>query len=129
MGERRKYLKKLVSCVVAVQIDLDTEGFSYSKWGGPQQCRAGDWLVNNEGDVYTVNRESFEHTYRLQSPGLYAKVTPVWAEIAEQAGEIRTKEGLTHYEPGDYLVFNGPDGEDGYAISRDRFEGMYEPAS
>lgn len=111
-----------------MQIDLDTEGFSYRKWGDLQQCRAGDWLVNNEGDVYTVARDTFERTYRLLSPGVYVKVTPVWAEAAEQAGQIRTKEGLTHYEAGDYLVFNDPDGEDGYAVSADLFEAIYEPA-
>ena len=58
--------------------------------------------------------------------GIYVKVTPVWAERAGQAGSIATKEGRTHYEAGDYLVFNGEDGSDGYAVSAARFEAMYE---
>jgi hypothetical protein len=128
MGERKKYLKKASLYVVAVRLDLDTEGFTYQKWGGTQTCKAGDWLVDNQGDTYTVDGETFAKTYRRLSPGVYAKATPVWAEEADRAGRIRTKEGLTHYEQGDYIVFNDEDGSDGYAISRESFEEMYEPA-
>ena len=127
MAARRKYRKKATASVVAVQLDLDTEGFRYRKWGGTQTCKAGDWLVNNDGDVYTVDRETFERTYELKSPGVYVKTTPVWAEVAGQAGEITTKEGVTHYDAGAYLVYNEPDGGDGYAVEADSFEEMYEP--
>ena len=47
--------------------------------------------------------------------------------IASAAGDVRTKEGSTHYEAGDYLVFNEPDGRDAYAVSKQAFERMYEP--
>ena len=129
MPERRKYLKKPDSFVVAVQLDLDTEGFIYEKWGGTQTCKAGDWIVSNQGDVYTVDRDTFARTYREVSPGVYAKVAPVWAEVAEHDGQIQTKEGVTHYRAGAYIVYNDPDGGDGYAVDSETFERMYEPVS
>jgi hypothetical protein len=92
-----------------------------------QTCKPGDWLVNNNGDTYTVDRDVFARTYRQTAPGTYVKVSPIWAEVATTAGEVRTKEGATHYKPGDYLVYNEPDGGDGYAVSRENFERMYEP--
>jgi hypothetical protein len=111
-----------------VQLDLETTGFTYQKWGNAQQCKPGDWLVNNDGDTYTVDRQTFERTYRATGPGTYVKVTPVWADVADTPGVIRTKEGGTRYLAGDYLVYNEPDGGDGYAVSKDKFERMYEPS-
>lgn len=128
MGERRKYLKKTTSFVTAVQLDLDSEGFEYTKWGGRQVCRPGDWIVNNDGDTYTVSRSVFESTYKRKSPGVYYKSTPVWAEVATQPGTVKTMEGETTYVAGDYLVSNNEDGSDAYAISRKKFESMYELA-
>lgn len=126
MRTRRRYRKKPDQYVVAVPLDLDTDGFSYRKWGAEQRCKAGDWLVQNGDEVYTVDGEVFTRTYRRVAPGHYLKSTPVWAEQTAEAGSIATKEGRTHYEAGDYLVFNEPDGGDGYAIERARFEDMYE---
>jgi hypothetical protein len=126
MKNRRKYLKRATQLVTAVQVDLDMDGFTYQKWGGMQRCKRGDWLVNNDGDVYTVDGDTFARTYRASGPGTYVKATPVWAEVAEAAGAIRTKEGDTHYSPGDYLVYNQADGGDGYAVERHEFERMYE---
>jgi len=125
---RRKYTKRVTEFVVAVQLDLDTDGFTYRKWGGVQTCKRGDWLVSNDGDTYTVDGESFARTYRPTAPGCFVKTTPVWAEVAEQAGDVRTKEGSTHYDAGDYLVYNQPDGGDAYAVSKEKFERMYAPA-
>ena len=128
MSRRLKYVKRHDQTVLAVQLALDTPGFSYQKWGATQQCQAGDWIVDNAGDVYTVNRESFANTYRRIAPGSYLKVMPVWAEVAAAAGEVRTKEGTTHYRAGDYLVFNEESGGDPYAVSADKFAEMYERA-
>src|SRR3954447_3974410 len=125
---RRMYVKRPSEFVVAVKLDLATDGFTYRKWGGTQTCKRGDWLVNNDGDTYSVDSETFARTYRATGPGTYVKTTPVWAEVAAAAGEVRTKEGATHYEPGDYLVYNEPDGGDAYAVARESFERMYEPA-
>ena len=73
MGNRRRYRKKADQFVVAVQLDLDTDGFSYRKWGAEQRCQQGDWVVDNDGDHYTVDGEVFARTYRKLSPGIYVK--------------------------------------------------------
>ena len=122
----REYRRKKGTSVIAVRLDLDTEGFAYEKWGSTQRCKRGDWLVNNQGDVYTVDAETFERTYRMVSPGVYEKCTAVWAEEAAKPGAIQTKEGSTEYEAGDYLVFNDPNGKDGYAMKRGTFHSLYE---
>jgi len=128
LGVRRKYRKKPTSFVTAVQIDLDTEGFVYNKWGGKQICKRGDWLVDNNGDKYTVSQRSFLKTYQQISPGVYVKQAPVWAEVAERPGKVKTNEGETAYEVGDYLVYNNEDGTDTYAVGAEKFESMYELA-
>ena len=128
MPIRRKYKKKPTSFITAVQLDLDTEGFVYNKWGGPQVCKRGDWLVDNAGDKYTVARESFAKTYEFVSPGVYTKSVPVWAELTDKPGKIKTSEGETAYAAGDYLVSNNPDGTDTYAISAEKFRELYDLA-
>lgn len=124
---RRRYRKRPDSFVTAVRLDLDTEGFTFQKWGGPQTCKAGDWIVDNDGDVYSVDADTFDRTYEMRSPGVYVKTTTVWAEVAEAKGVVKTLEGSTAYEVGDYLVFNQEDGSDAYAMSAESFERMYEP--
>jgi len=128
MAERRKYRKRADAFVIAVRLDLDTDGFTYRKWDDVQTCKPGDWIVDNEGDVYTVDAETFRRTYREVERGRWVKAAPVWAEVAETDGKIRTKEGATHYRAGDYIVFNEPDGGDGYAVTAEKFRSMYEPA-
>src|SRR5438128_1145931 len=110
-ARRRRYVRRPDSPVVAVRLALDTDGFVYRKWGGEQRAKAGDWLVDNDGDVYTVDAAVFARTYRPahRRPGAYVKTTPVWAERAETAGFVTTKEGVTHYEAGDYMVSNSSD--------------------
>ena len=126
MGERRRYRKKANQFIIAVQLNMETEGFVYQKWGGEQHCKPGDWLVDNQGAVYTVDRDSFENTYAQKGPGIYVKKTPVWAEKATEPGKVATKEGFSHYQAGDYLVSNNGDGSDVYCISAKKFESMYE---
>lgn len=125
---RRKYRKKPTSLITAVQLGIDFEGFSYRKWGDQQRCASGDWLVDNNGDVYTVSADSFAQTYEEVSPGRYFKRAEVWAEKAQAAGRIKTQEGFTEYQKDDYLVSNNKDGSDDYAIARVKFEEMYELA-
>lgn len=127
MSERRRYRKKVSAAVTAVRLSLDTDGFTYRKWGAEQRCKQGDWLVDNDGDAYTVDADVFARTYRKVSEGVYVKTTPIWAEVATEAGAIATKEGRTHYEAGDYIVFNEEHGGDGYAVTAKKFEEMYEP--
>ena len=123
---RQRFRRRPDQAVAAVQLKLDTDGLRYRKWGGEQFARPGDWLVDNGGDVYTVEAESFARTYRQVGVGAYVKTAPVWAERATQAGRVATKEGHTAYEAGDWLVSNDEDGGDAYAVSAVRFEKMYE---
>ena len=127
MATRRRYRKKVDRFVVAVQLDLDTDGFIYRKWGAEQRCKRGDWLVDNEGDIYSVDSQVFAKTYRKVGPGRFVKTTPVWAEVATGPGSVVTKEGRSHYTAGDYLVSNNEDGTDAYCMSAARFGSMYEP--
>jgi hypothetical protein len=128
MGKRTKYKKKSGSFVVAIQLDIETDGLRYKKWGAEQFAKRGDWLVDNNGDKYTVARESFAKTYHFVSPGIYVKSAPVWAEVAERPGKLATQEGETSYQAGDYLVSNNEDGSDTYAVEKEKFTSMYEPA-
>ena len=71
MATRRQYMKRQTEFVVAVQLDLETTGFTYKKWDDTQTCKRGDWIVNNNGDTYTVDSESFARTYKSNGPGTY----------------------------------------------------------
>jgi hypothetical protein len=126
---RQRFRRRPDQAVAAVQINLDTDGLRYRKWGHDQLAKAGDWLVDNGGDVYTVDAEVFARTYREVARGAYVKAAPVWAECATAAGSVPTKEGATAYAAGDWLVSNGEDGSDAYAITAGKFEALYEPDS
>lgn len=126
MNERQRYRRRPGQPVVAVQLKLDTEGFKYQKWGEEQRCKANDWLVDSNGDVYTVDADSFARTYAAEGRGTYVKTGKVWAEQAAEAGRAATKEGGTNYESGDWLVSNEEDGSDAYAVSAKKFEESYE---
>ncbi|EAQ75257.1 MULTISPECIES: hypothetical protein [unclassified Synechococcus] len=90
---RRPYQRQPGLPVQAIQLTLLTEGFHYDKWGGRQTCIAGDWIVNNHGDVYSIDAETFALTYRPVGGGLYEKHTTIWAEPAAADGVVTTKEG------------------------------------
>ena len=129
MENRRRYRKRSEQAVTAIRLNVDTDGLVYRKWGGEQVGKRGDWLIDNANDVYTVDAESFARTYRAVGPGRYVKTAPVWAEVATEAGRIATKEGVSSYDAGDYLVFNEADGTDAYCVSAAKFAAMYEPDS
>ena len=126
MSDRKRYRKNPDQFIIAIQLELDTEGFTYQKWGAEQRCKRGDWLVDNEGDIYTIDSDVFARTYRKVDRGKYVKTTPVWAEVAEESGSVPTNEGESHYQAGDYLVYNNEDGTDAYCMSAAKFEAMYE---
>ena len=127
MAERKPYRRRPETAVTAVRLDLDTDGITYRKWGAVQRSKPGDWLVDNDGDVYTVDADVFARTYREIAPGRFEKQGLVWAERADSPGAIATKEGSTEYAAGDMLVFNDEAGEDGWAMSAERFARLYEP--
>ena len=122
---RLRYRKKANQFVTAVRLKLDTEGLVYRKWGGRQRGKRGDWLVDDQGEVYTIDAKSFARKYKRLRPGVYVKAKPVWAEVATRDGSLRTKEGRSKYRKGDYLVFNSRNGTDGYCIRAARFRAMY----
>jgi hypothetical protein len=122
---RRRYVRRPDRPVAAVRLALETDGLVYRKWGGEQRAKPGDWIVDNDGDVYTVDADVFARTYRPTTTGAYVKTTPVWAERAAQAGSVKTKEGATQYQPGDFLVSNNSDGSDAYAMKAEKFENLY----
>lgn len=126
-GPRRRYIRRTDRPVAAVRLALDTDGLVYRKWGGEQRAKPGDWIVDNNGDVYSVDADVFARTYRQTAIGAYIKTTPVWAERATRAGSVNTKEGSTQYEPGDYIVSNNSDGSDRYAMKAQKFEELYAP--
>ena len=128
MSELKKYVPKSNATVIAVQIDLDIEGFTYVKWGAEQRCSRGDWLVDNHGDVYTITDDTFTRTYRMERPGLYRKITPVWARVAHAKGTVLSEEGETEYEPGDYVAFHAPGAELGWAVKPAKFRERYDLA-
>jgi hypothetical protein len=125
---KSRYRRKPDQAVTAICLKLEFNGLNYRKWSHDQQAKPGDWLVENAGDVYTVDADSFSRTYREVGPGRWVKSTPIWAEQAAQAGSVPTKEGQTAYQAGDWLVSNNEDGSDAYAIAAAKFEQLYEPA-
>lgn len=127
MGARKRYRTKQGLFITAVQLDLDFDGFAFRKWGAEQRCKAGDWLVNNRGDTYTIDGDVFARTYQNLSPGVYTKATTIWAEVATSPGKVDTLEGESHYHAGDYIVSNNEDGSDAYCISAEKFLATYEP--
>ncbi|MFM7269741.1 MAG: patatin-like phospholipase family protein [Cyanobium sp.] len=123
----RPYRQRPGKPVTAIRLNLDLEAFTYHKWGALQSAKPGDWLVERDGAVHSVDAQSFARTYRQVGPATYVKEATVWAKPADEAGVIPTLEGETHYRRGDYLVWNDREGQEGYAIAREKFETLYEP--
>lgn len=121
-----EYKRRPGATVHAIRFAFDSDGFDYTQWGARQHCKAGDWIVQNGDDTYTVAAESFARTYEHVSGAEYRKVGRVWAEAQAEAGTIRTQEGSTDYRAGDFLVYNDRNREDGYAVERAKFEALYE---
>lgn len=125
-GDRKTYRKRKGTEVTAIRLNLDLDGFTYHKWGAQQTCKGGDWIVEHNGSVHTVDATTFARTYKQVGPATYVKQGVVWAAPARTDGAIPTLEGQTHYKQGDFLVWNDKDGKDGYAIRKDVFESLYE---
>ena len=122
---RRRYVRRPDRPVVAVRLESDGDGLVYRKWRGEQRAKPGDWVVDSDGDIYTVDADVFARTYRRVGADTFVKITPVWAQRAHTGGVVTTKEGASHYEAGDYLVSNDRDGADEYAVQAQKFESLY----
>ena len=127
-AEIKTYRKREGTEVTAIRLNLEVDSFTYRKWGGLQTCKAGDWIVDHKGSVHTVDADSFARTYKQVGPATYVKQGVVWAAPASCDGVIATLEGGTHYKQGDVLVWNDKELKDGYAIRKDIFDTLYEPA-
>lgn len=125
----KKFYKTANAEVSAIQLAFKACELHYEKWGGQQHAKAGDWLIKQGDECYTVAADSFAKSYEQIEGNRYCKVAPVWAEVATEPGSLNTKEGSTHYQAGDYLVYNCEDKTDGYAISRKKFEQDYREES
>ncbi len=123
----RRYRKRQDKPVLAIRLELDMPGFDYHKWGDTQFCKSGDWLVDNDGDIYTVDRQVFAETYHQTGPATFVKHAPVWARRVSEAGSVKTREGRSHYQAGDYVVSNHENGGDAWCIEARKFEDMYQP--
>ena len=124
-----QYRPREAATVLALRLDLELQCFQYEKWGGKQQARRGDWVVDKDGDVYTVTDSNFSRTYRLVRPGLYRKDAPVWACLAPSDGVVPSEEGSTAYQEGDYVVFHLPEDDLGWAMRAEEFLRTYEAVS
>jgi hypothetical protein len=93
MATSQKYLQRGQTQVATILLKLETDGFTCRQWSGEQTCKPGDWIVDNAGTVYTLDCNSFARTDRADSPDLYRKVAPIWAELAYHDDAIKTKEG------------------------------------
>jgi hypothetical protein len=85
-GWRKTKRGRTTAFVTAVQLDLDTEGFRYNKWGGGKYANVA--IGSSTTTVTsTVSQEAFAKTHQLISPGVYLKTASVWAEVAEMQGK------------------------------------------
>ncbi|SMF15447.1 Protein of unknown function [Alteromonadaceae bacterium Bs31] len=126
MADRKQYKKRPNFHMTAVQIDIEGPGIFYNKWGAEQHGKPGDWLVNNGGDIYTVENTYFKENYQEVSPGQFEKIGSVWAEVTTKDGSVPTLEGPSTYITGDYLVYDRQNGGAAYAVKKQHFERMYE---
>lgn len=120
----KTYRKKATHTVFAIQASIKGNIY-YEKWDHNQKATEGDYLVDNEGDVYTVEKVTFESTYTEVGDHRYAKTALVKAEQATESGKIRTLEGLSSHNAGDYIVHNPRQG-DVYVVPQNEFESVYE---
>ena len=94
--------------------------------GSELSAAAGDWLVSDGAEEWTVAAEVFARSYRALPDGRYVKDADVWAVRADRAGEVSTLEGPVRNEAGDW-VLRGVDGEL-WTVTDAYFRSHYEPA-
>lgn len=94
--------------------------------GSELSAAAGDWLVTDGAEEWTVVPDVFARSYRRLPDGRFAKDAPVAAVRLERATEVSTLEGVARAEPGDWLL-SGVDGEV-WTVTDAYFRSHYEPA-
>lgn len=125
MEPRKRYRERADRFVTAIRMNLETDCFV--RRGSSLLLARGDWLVYDGNSTYMVDAELFAEKYRLIGyDGRYAKIATVWVEVADRYGQMMTKDGVCEYAPGDRLVFHDPGEEEGFCMSPEEFERIYE---
>ena len=86
---------------------------------------AGDWLVTDGTEEWTVAPGVFARSYRPLPDGRFVKVAPVRAARLDRTAEVPTLEGVARAEAGDWVLC-GVDGEL-WTVTDTFFRAHYEP--
>ena len=122
MSEHQKLVKRPDQAVHARRLDLDTDGFTYRKWGGQQRCKAGDWIVSSDGDTYTLDAKTFARNYRHLKDGAYLQPHAGLGRTGDR-GRRGADEGRRHQVSGWRLSGLEPGRRRrGYAVAKAKFE-------
>lgn len=84
---------------------------------------AGDWLLSEGDDTWTVAADVFAATYEPVADGIYRKVALVQAAQLAEDVEVITLEGIATAGPGDWLARNP--GGDVWPIPAEVFADRY----
>lgn len=116
------------SSVVVVKAEqLRADRAWETRRGGRLVGRAGDWLVSEDGDHWTVTAEVFAQTYKpTDVHGHYRKTARVRAVRMARRFLVETLEGPVPGEANDWLVQNP--GGDAWPIDAKTFERRYTVA-
>lgn len=93
--------------------------------GSALSARAGDWLITDGVQEWTVEADIFARTYRRLPDGRFAKDAPVDAVRTDRPLDVPTLEGVARAEAGDW-VLRGVDGEL-WPVSDAYFRSTYTP--
>ena len=104
------------------------DSFTYRKGGGVRLAFAVHEPISGGCRLtYTINREVFERTYSMVycvSPSL-VRITPSdSARACPNRRHLFVQAGAD--AAGDMIVFNDPEGRDGYAMSAETFSKLYD---
>ena len=114
-----------VAVVDAVRLTEDSEWATAN--GDPLSASAGDWMLSDGGDHWSVAPDVFAASYEPVGDGRYAKTATVTAIQLTAPFAVDTLEGVATGAAGDWLVRN-PTGEC-WPVPAETFSKRYELAS
>lgn len=88
--------------VQARQLDAPQEWTSRS--GSLLRGQAGDWVLLDDSDEWTITDSAFVATYRQRADGSWEKPSTVRAIRIDGPVDVETPEGISHGGQGDWLV-------------------------
>ncbi|MGQ7787939.1 PGDYG domain-containing protein [Nesterenkonia sp. K-15-9-6] len=92
--------------------------------GAVMEAKPGDWIVDDDGQQWSVDAEVFAETYEAVSEGRYRKTGEVRARQIAQPTSLETLEGSDQLDAGDWVVQNAS-GEC-WGVSDARFRRRYQ---